>query len=89
MFGKNLVQALLQMMNAQAGGGQSQSVQFGGQQPNGAPYGSVGMYQEPGITSVGGHIGDFGGALGMDLGRLFGSVNKKGKIMGKFGPQGG
>ncbi len=47
-----------------------------------------GMYNKGGVKSVGGHIGPFGGALGLDRGKPFGSANINGRMIGHFGPQG-
>ena len=48
-----------------------------------------GIYKDKNVTSVGGKVGNVGGTIGYDrkAGKPFGSVNYKGKIKGKFGPQ--
>lgn len=46
-----------------------------------------GVYNKDGVTSVGGHIGPVGAAIGIDKGKPFGSANINGKKIGSFGPQ--
>lgn len=49
---------------------------------------SAGVYNQNGVTSIGGKLGPVGAALGMDHGVPFGSANVNGKVVGSFGPQG-
>lgn len=39
------------------------------------PGGQVGAYTEPGLFSVGGHVGNAGGTLGVDQTGIFGSAH--------------
>lgn len=47
---------------------------------------NAGSYREPGLVSVGGHIGPVGAVLGASKGKPFGSINVKGKKVAGFGP---
>lgn len=42
--------------------------------------------EDKNVVSVGGKIGPVGGSIGLDKGKLFGSANVNGKVVGKFGP---
>lgn len=46
-----------------------------------------GAYNQGGVQSIGGHIGPFGGSIGIDHGQLFGSSNYKGRVINQFGPR--
>jgi hypothetical protein len=50
---------------------------------------NFGAYNDRNVTSVGGHIGSYGAAVGYDKKKkkIFGSANKRGKKIGSFGPQ--
>lgn len=37
------------------------------------------IYTQPGLVSIGGRIGPFGGTIGMDQGQPFGSANIQGR----------
>lgn len=49
------------------------------------PFVTAGIGTGPGVVSVGGRVGNIGGAIGMQNGKPFGSANVGGKIVGKFG----
>ncbi len=49
---------------------------------------TVGLGKGPGVVSVGGKIGPVGAAIGLDKGKVFGSANVRGKIIGSFGSKG-
>lgn len=43
------------------------------------PQGNLTAYREPGITSIGGKLGQYGGTVGMDNGQVFANMNRQGQ----------
>lgn len=40
---------------------------------------NISLYREPGIQSIGGKIGQYGGTIGLDNGKVFGGMNRGGQ----------